>query len=33
MGVKSRLQDLEQSIESTWHAKVDDVIRGRGRVG
>ena len=26
MGVRSRLQDLEQNITSTWHAKVDDVF-------
>ena len=33
MGVKSRLQDLEQSIESTWHAKVDDVFAAEGVSG
>jgi len=33
MGVKSRLQDLEQSIESTWHAKVDDVFAAEGASG
>jgi hypothetical protein len=33
MGVKSRLQDLEQSIEGTWHAKVDDVFAAEGASG
>jgi hypothetical protein len=33
MGVKSRLQDLEQSIEATWHAKVDDVFAAEGASG
>jgi hypothetical protein len=33
MGVKSRLQDLEQSIEATWHAKVDDVYAAEGASG
>jgi hypothetical protein len=30
MGVRSRLQDLETSIEATWHAKVDDVFAAEG---
>jgi hypothetical protein len=30
MGVRSRLQDLEGNITSTWHAKVDDVYAAEG---
>lgn len=30
MGVKNRLQDLESTIESTWHAKVSDVFSAEG---
>lgn len=30
MAVNNRLQDLEQSIIATWHAKVDDAVMAEG---